>query len=116
MSLLPRMWCPQCREWTVLIDTGYCLWCSGRLEDEHGRPAPERPRRRGVPRNIPDGDLLVAHRQHLDGFPLHMIAADRFREWGYASPRSAACALTLALRKHGLPVRVRGRLVERQAA
>lgn len=110
MSPLPQMWCPRCGEWTVLIDSGWCPWCSGRLEDEHGRPAAQPPRLRGLARHIPEDEILAAHREHMDGVSVSAIAEAAFHVWGYASGRSAQSALLLEFRKHGLPVRVRGTL------
>lgn len=105
MSRLPRLWCPQCREWTVLIDTGHCLWCSGRLQNTDGNLAPQRPRRRGVSRNIPDSDIVAAHREHMAGTPLRTLAAARWDGWGYASVDSCREALRVAFRRLGLPAR-----------
>lgn len=62
---------------------------------------------RGVDYKIPLSDLLQAAREHEAGWSLRAIARMKYREWGYASPKSALEGLRGALRTIDAPVRDR---------
>jgi hypothetical protein len=62
---------------------------------------------RGVDYRIPLADLLQAAADHQAGFSLRAIARLRWRQWGYASDKSALEGLRHALRTIDAPVRDR---------
>lgn len=54
---------------------------------------------------VPLSAVRDAHREHLAGWSIRALARLRWREWGYASPTSAALGLASAMRALDLPVR-----------
>ena len=62
---------------------------------------------RGVDYKIPLKDLLDCAREHEAGWSLRAISRMRWREWGYASDKSALEGLRKALRSIDAPVRDR---------
>lgn len=62
---------------------------------------------RGVDYKIPLADLLQAAEQHQRGWSLRSICRMKWRQWGYASEKSALEALRRALRTIDAPVRDR---------
>ncbi len=111
MGLLPQMWCPQCCEWTVLIDTGRCLWCSRPLQhNPTSSPALVAlpcGTNGGRPWIITPGQAREAHAEHVAGRSLTSLAGEHWQTWGYGSSDAARRGLAGALRALGLPVRSR---------
>lgn len=62
---------------------------------------------RGVDYKIPLADLLEAAAHHRRGWSLRSIARMKWRQWGYASDKSALEGLRHALRAIDAPVRDR---------
>lgn len=62
---------------------------------------------RGVDYRIPLRDLLAAAERHQRGESLRSIARLNWRQWGYASAKSALEGLRAALRTIDAPVRDR---------
>ena len=62
---------------------------------------------RGVDFKIPLADARQAHVDHMAGWSLRAIARMRWRQWGYASDRSALEGLRGVFRALELPVRDR---------
>lgn len=62
---------------------------------------------RGVDFKVPLRDVQEAHRAHLAGWSIRALARLHWRQWGYASPASAAMGLSAAMRALDLPVRDR---------
>jgi len=62
---------------------------------------------RGTDYRIPLAAVLDAARRHQQGWSLRSIARLHWRQWGYASPKSALMGLSGAMRELDLPVRDR---------
>jgi hypothetical protein len=52
-------------------------------------------------------EARAAHEAHMAGWSLRALGRMHYREWGYASPGSAASALTYVFRALDLPTRDR---------
>jgi hypothetical protein len=77
----------------------------GRKVDSRGRDAT---RRRGVPARLSDEQLRAAHRLHIAaGLSVRELGRRGWQAWGYATPKSAATALSKGWRRLGLFARDR---------
>lgn len=99
-----QRWCPACREWTALVDSGRCSWCDGPLASKRG--GWKRPDLRGS--RFSTAQLCALHRVHVDqGVSINRLAKRVYARAGYSGHHSAAQAISQGWKRLRLPARSR---------
>lgn len=101
-----QMWCPACKDWTALVDTGRCPWCDGELEHRQRRGGWKRPDLAGG--KLTEVHLRALYRAHVEqDMSINALAKQIYARVGYSSPGSAATSITRGWKHLGLKARDR---------